>query len=52
MRRPTNLCHVDDRGDDMRVDAIDMVGQDAAPVVVTHAVARRRLELEARPLLH
>lgn len=36
----------------MRVDAVDVIGQDAAPEVVPYTVASRRLELGARPLLH
>lgn len=46
------LFDVDDSRDDVRVDAVDVVGQHAVPEVVPDAVARRRLELSARPLLH
>ena len=37
----SHLLDVDDRGDDVCVDTVDVVGQDAVPEVVPDAVARR-----------
>ena len=48
----SHLCDVDDGGDDVRVDPINVVGQHAVPKVLPHTVARRALELRSRPIFH
>lgn len=47
-----HLRDVDDGGDDVRVNAVDVIRQDAAPVVQADAIASRGLERHPDPLLH